>query len=58
MIADKGLYSFYEWENFQVKLSIDDLWKNAFVDSAVSMASMELADIGKITDFSLSLQGF
>lgn len=57
LIADKGLYSFYEWENFQAKLGIDDLWKNAFVDSAVSMASMELADIGKITDFSLSLQG-
>lgn len=57
LIADKGLYSFYEWEDFQAKLSIDDLWKSTFVDSAVRMASMELADIGKITDFAFSLQG-
>lgn len=55
--AVQGSYNLYEWKDFDFRLQLDDLWGNGAVGSSLRLKSLELEDIGKVTDLDISLQG-
>lgn len=55
--ADDGAYDNDAWAKFNAKIKLDDVWKNTAVDNAITMASLELGDLGVIKDCSLTLKG-
>ncbi len=55
--AENGVYDSNAWEKFNSAITIDDAWKNTAVDTAVTMASLELGGLGSIKNCSLTLKG-
>lgn len=55
--AVQGSYNLYEWQNFDFRLQLDDMWGKGTVNSSLRLNSLELADIGRVTDLDFSLQG-
>lgn len=55
--AKSGSYNLYEWQDFDLRLALGDLWGKGSADASVCLKFLELADIGKVTDLAVSLQG-
>lgn len=55
--AQKGSYNLYEWQDFDARIRLENLWKNGGTDSSVTFKSLEIEDIGMVTDYRLTLKG-
>lgn len=55
--ADNGAFESNAWEKLNTKINIDDVWKDTAVDTAVTLASLELGELGVIKNYSLTLKG-
>lgn len=55
--AQKGSYNLYEWQDFDARISLENLWKNGGTDSSVAFNSLEIEDIGIVKDYRLTLKG-